>query len=98
MKQNRLSEIIGSRSRLRNGAHHSFRADINHHHHDHRSGRRPAARRPPRSTSTIDGSGTITTYTPGSDYITFRTRDEHRAGEVLLHQEHDDRRSGRQDG
>src|SRR5476649_913284 len=25
------------------------------------------------STSTIDGSGTITTYTPGSDYISFRT-------------------------
>jgi hypothetical protein len=25
------------------------------------------------STSTIDGSGTITTYTPGSDYIAFRT-------------------------
>jgi hypothetical protein len=24
-------------------------------------------------TSTIDGSGTITTYTPGSDYISFRT-------------------------
>ena len=25
------------------------------------------------STSTIDGTGTITAYTPGSDYITFRT-------------------------
>ena len=25
------------------------------------------------STSTIDGSGTITAYTPGSDYISFRT-------------------------
>ena len=25
------------------------------------------------STSTVDGSGTITTYTPGSDYIAFRT-------------------------
>jgi len=25
------------------------------------------------STSTIDGTGTITTYTPGSDYLTFRT-------------------------
>ena len=25
------------------------------------------------STSTVDGSGTITTYTPGSDYISFRT-------------------------
>ena len=25
------------------------------------------------STSTIDGSGTITTYTPGSDYLMFRT-------------------------
>jgi hypothetical protein len=25
------------------------------------------------SSSTIDGSGTITTYTPGSDYISFRT-------------------------
>ena len=25
------------------------------------------------STSTLDGSGTITTYTPGSDYISFRT-------------------------
>lgn len=25
------------------------------------------------TTSTIDGSGTITTYTPGSDYISFRT-------------------------
>ena len=25
------------------------------------------------STSTIDASGTITTYTPGSDYISFRT-------------------------
>ena len=25
------------------------------------------------STSTIDGAGTITTYTPGSDYISFRT-------------------------
>ena len=25
------------------------------------------------STSTIDGSGTITTYTPGSDYISLRT-------------------------
>ena len=25
------------------------------------------------STSTLDGSGTITTYTPGSDYIAFRT-------------------------
>jgi hypothetical protein len=25
------------------------------------------------STSTVDGMGTITTYTPGSDYITFRT-------------------------
>jgi hypothetical protein len=25
------------------------------------------------STSTMNGSGTITTYTPGSDYITFRT-------------------------
>lgn len=25
------------------------------------------------STSTIDGTGTITTYTPGSDYISFRT-------------------------
>jgi hypothetical protein len=25
------------------------------------------------STSTIDGSGTITTYMPGSDYIAFRT-------------------------
>jgi hypothetical protein len=25
------------------------------------------------STSTIDASGTITTYTPGSDYIAFRT-------------------------
>ena len=25
------------------------------------------------STSTLSGSGTITTYTPGSDYITFRT-------------------------
>ena len=25
------------------------------------------------STSSIDGSGTITTYTPGSDYITFKT-------------------------
>jgi hypothetical protein len=25
------------------------------------------------STSTVDGVGTITTYTPGSDYITFRT-------------------------
>ena len=25
------------------------------------------------STKTIDGSGTITTYTPGSDYISFRT-------------------------
>ena len=25
------------------------------------------------STSTIDGSGTITTYTPGTDYVTFRT-------------------------
>jgi hypothetical protein len=24
-------------------------------------------------TSTVDGSGTITTYTPGSDYISFRT-------------------------
>jgi len=24
-------------------------------------------------TTTIDGSGTITTYTPGSDYISFRT-------------------------
>jgi hypothetical protein len=25
------------------------------------------------STSTIDGSGTITAYTPGTDYVTFRT-------------------------
>src|SRR5882724_803448 len=25
------------------------------------------------STSTIDGTGTITTYTPGSDYISLRT-------------------------
>ncbi len=25
------------------------------------------------STSTLDGAGTITAYTPGSDYITFRT-------------------------
>ena len=25
------------------------------------------------STSTIDGTGTITTYTPGSDYLSFRT-------------------------
>ncbi len=25
------------------------------------------------STSTMDGTGTITTYTPGSDYISFRT-------------------------
>jgi hypothetical protein len=25
------------------------------------------------STSTLSGSGTITAYTPGSDYITFRT-------------------------
>jgi hypothetical protein len=25
------------------------------------------------STSTLNGSGTITAYTPGSDYITFRT-------------------------
>ena len=25
------------------------------------------------STSTMDGAGTITTYTPGSDYISFRT-------------------------
>ena len=25
------------------------------------------------STSTVDGTGTITTYTPGSDYISFRT-------------------------
>ena len=25
------------------------------------------------STSTVDGSGTITAYTPGSDYISFRT-------------------------
>ena len=25
------------------------------------------------STSTIDGTGTITTYTPGSDYLMFRT-------------------------
>ena len=25
------------------------------------------------STSTIDGTGTITTYSPGSDYISFRT-------------------------
>ena len=25
------------------------------------------------STSSVDGSGTITTYTPGSDYITFKT-------------------------
>jgi len=25
------------------------------------------------STSTVDGSGMITTYTPGSDYISFRT-------------------------
>ena len=25
------------------------------------------------STSTLDGTGTITTYTPGSDYIMFRT-------------------------
>src|SRR6476660_4928926 len=25
------------------------------------------------TTSTLSGSGTITTYTPGSDYITFRT-------------------------
>ena len=25
------------------------------------------------STSSIDGTGTITTYTPGSDYISFRT-------------------------
>jgi hypothetical protein len=25
------------------------------------------------STSTVDGSGTITSYTPGSDYISFRT-------------------------
>jgi hypothetical protein len=25
------------------------------------------------STSTLDGSGTITTYTPGSDYISFRS-------------------------
>lgn len=25
------------------------------------------------STSTVDGAGTITTYTPGSDYISFRT-------------------------
>jgi hypothetical protein len=25
------------------------------------------------STSTVDGSGTITTYSPGSDYISFRT-------------------------
>ena len=25
------------------------------------------------STSTLDGTGTITTYTPGSDYISFRT-------------------------
>ena len=25
------------------------------------------------STSTVSGSGTITTYTPGSDYITFRS-------------------------
>ena len=25
------------------------------------------------STSSVDGSGTITTYTPGSDYISFRT-------------------------
>src|ERR1041385_4509769 len=25
------------------------------------------------STSTLDGTGTITTYTPGSDYITLRT-------------------------
>ena len=26
------------------------------------------------STSTLDGTGTITAYTPGSDYITFRTQ------------------------
>jgi hypothetical protein len=25
------------------------------------------------TTSTVDGAGTITTYTPGSDYISFRT-------------------------
>jgi hypothetical protein len=25
------------------------------------------------STSTVDGTGTITTYTPGTDYISFRT-------------------------
>ena len=26
------------------------------------------------STSTLDGTGTITAYSPGSDYITFRTQ------------------------
>ncbi len=47
------------------------------------------------STSTMDGTGTITEFTPSSDYITFRTRNEHGAGEVLLLQANDGRGSGR---
>ena len=36
----------------------------------------------------MSGTGTITTYTPGSDYIMFRGEAECGSGEVLLHQDH----------
>ncbi len=44
--------------------------------------------------STTSGAGTITAYTPGSEYITFRTST---TAELLLHEENRSGRSGRPD-
>ena len=71
---------------MRSRADHSFCAGriLDHHDHDGRCGWRDHLK---QHQDRLDGAGTITTYTPGSDYITFRTETERGAGEVLLHQE-----------
>ena len=71
MKQTTLVKLLAAGTAGAVALSYSFRAgNVNY---NHNYGRHNGRERDTTSTSTLNGSGTITAYTPGSDYIMFRT-------------------------
>ena len=93
MKQTTLVKIIGWRSGLRIGVEHGFRPGIKHNNHD----RRLDWRFGHHEHELVERVGHNHDLHAGLRRYYVSQRDECRAGEVLLHQEHHHRRSGRKD-
>jgi hypothetical protein len=68
---NYISETVGRGHGRRGRIEYSFRAGNFNYNHNY--GGTTGVSESTTSTSTLNGSGTITAYTPGSDYIMFRT-------------------------